>query len=372
MTSPPARAAARLVRSIDSLTFALFALMGPPSLIVAGLVLSAPRTPRWSEIVALVLVHALTTLNVVLPVAVVLFNGFFTQRPTNQLVQLCAVHFVWNAHVMGHTVMCLPFLVHKYASHGITHAEVVYDVATFWMFVAWPLQLSTGVLKAVVARKQQRFDWKHRALLGVALINITLFYAVGTYYVRPKTFRVHVACTMAFYGYGISSMLPASPQGDGPEITGAREWPALKLWLRPFLWEPIREYMQMRIILDAGSAPDAVSAARSASQVDLLKLAAAATKSHADAKSRAVAARLDAAEAHVVAALAELGALADATPEVHRIADALRESVRLLERRSEATRRGADGALRDGEAALFGFHVIASADCRNTGTVTEA
>jgi DNA repair exonuclease SbcCD ATPase subunit len=143
--------------------------------------------------------------------------------------------------------------------------------------------------------------------------------------------------------------------------------------------------MQMRVILDAGAPLDAVAKARSPSHADLLQKVAEATKSFADAKSRAVASRLDAAEAHVVAALDELKALADATqretasantgidvlecsvysisysisyrPEVHRIADALRESVRLLERRSEATRRGADGALRDGEAALFGFHV---------------
>ena len=43
---------------------------------------------------------------------------------------------------------------------------------------------------------------------------------------------------------------PQNPQGDGPEITGAREWPALRAWLKPFLWDPIYAYMGLTVVLD--------------------------------------------------------------------------------------------------------------------------
>ena len=175
-------------------------------------------------------------------------NGLVLKRPANPLVQLCACHFVWNSHVIGHAAMAVPFLLHKYLQHA-SYWDVLYDYLVFVCFVAAPVELSTGIVKGYVT--QRRLNWRHRAVMGVACCHVTFFFTLGTYYVRPHSFTLTVLCTFGFYGYASATYLPANPQGQPPEITGSREWPWLKHMLWDFLWDPILRYMQLSIIFDS-------------------------------------------------------------------------------------------------------------------------
>ena len=275
---------------------------------------------------------------VLAPGAVVVVNGLFFRAKGNAVVQLCAVHMCWNAHCMLLVVMVLPFLVFKEWTGAGTYGEVLYDAACVDTFVVAPLVIATGYVKGLVSKRRRRFYWRHRAYLGLSCLFVFGCYLLGTSFVRPKTFEVSVACAGAFYVYTVSSYLPQNPQGDGPEITGAREWPALRTWLRPFLWDPVYEYMRLTVVVDEAPRPRRPSDPGGRFE-----------------EEREAAAALERAEAAVRVALGHLGDL-EATAEVRRLGATLGQCAGDLNRCASATADGHRGELRRGEAVVFGFH----------------
>ena len=235
-------------------------------------------------------------------------------------------------------VMVWPFLLYKAQSGVGTYGEVLYDAACVDIFVVAPVVIATGYVKGVVSKRRRRFGWRHRAGLGLSCLFVFGCYLAGTSFARAATLEVALFCAASFYLYTVGSYLPQNPQGDGPEITGAREWPALRAWLKPFLWDPIYAYMGLTLVLDEAPRP------RRPSDGGDGAAAAAATV-----------ASLGAAEASVRDALRHLGDL-EATGEVRRLGDALAAAAGDLRRCGEATKDGAGGELRRGEAVVLGFH----------------
>ena len=298
------------------------------------------------ERIAWALCHFFTTCMVFLPFSVVAVNGLFFRASRNRAVQLCAVHFCWNSHLILPAVSVSPFLAHKrWVAPSERYGEVLYDALCFVLFVCGPVVVCTGVLKGVVSKRKARFSWRHRAALGTSCLVVFLCYLAGTLYVRPETFWVTVSSAAGFYFYTLASYLPSNPQGDGPEITGAREWPYLRTFLRPFLWDPIYEYMQMEVVMDEAARPSRTSS-RTGSSTDLR------TRGERDAEA---AKTLRRAEEAVREALRHLEGL-DATAEVRRLSQTLDASADSVARCALATADGARGTLREGEAVVMGFH----------------
>ena len=213
-----------------------------------GLAVWVACVEEKKQLVSFVMVQTLVTGCVVVPTVVVLLNGRFF-RSHGPLSQLCAVHFCWNAHLIGHASMAVPFVLQEW-SRKTSNSEALYDYFVFMFFVCAPLELSTGIVKRWTSKTKNVFDWRHRAGLGICLCHLTFFFVSATYYVRPKSFVLTACATFGFYGYAGATYLPNQPQGQPPEITGSREWPWLKEWLRPYLWAPIAKYMQIKVLFD--------------------------------------------------------------------------------------------------------------------------
>lgn len=271
----------------------------------------------------------------VVPLIVLLLNSLILKDKQNQLVQLCAVHFVWNAHVIGHAAMALPFLAMR-SSHE-SYWLTMYDLCVFWIFVCAPLEMSTGIVKSLTSKRKIRFCWRHRAVLGVLVCQLTTCYFFGTYYVRPSSFKVTASCTFLFYAYAGSSYLPANPQGDGPEITGSREWPWLKTFLRPILWDPIFEYMRLRVL-----AADDADVRRTFD----VNANDAALERVADTVARA---------RNELRQLYDSETMPPSSHKLRRADEALENAARLVTESCCCDR--AASLLQADEAALFGYHV---------------
>jgi len=306
---------------------ACFLLGLPAGGVVAVAVAIVLGGPAAREAVARVLCHLLTSGAALAPTLVVLVNGFGAQNESNPVVQICAVHMIWNAHLVAPCVAFYPFLIHAYAT-GATYAEVLYDATCFFAFVCAPVVMATGAVKGVASRRRERFGWRHRAILGVACLFVFGCYFAGTCWVRAASVPATLAASAGFYVYAFTSYLPPQPQGDGPEISGAREWPALKEFLRPFLLAPVERYLGLDVVLDAPAAKDGDAAA---------------------------AAALRKAERAVRAAVGHLSDVAP-TAEVRRLSEDLSASAALVGARAAAEASGRQGALTRGEAVIVGFH----------------
>ncbi|KAJ8600476.1 hypothetical protein CTAYLR_004472 [Chrysophaeum taylorii] len=250
------------------------------------------------------------------PLGVLIVHSFF-HRPENPVVQICAVHFVWNSAVIGHGAIALPFLIFQ-------KQNAVHDYLIFMILIVAPLEVLTGAVKIFLSKHKIRFCWRHRMILGFAVVHLAIFYFARA--VRPDSLWLTLLCTFLFYGYA-GSYLPANPEGDGPEITGSREWPALKKFLSPILFEPIFRYLNFRIIID--TTPDHHHGRL---DYDTSKI-----------------------EDHILAASRELKSLNGRLPKSHP----LREAEALLRRASDVIGEGSDPTmlLEKTETAVFGFHI---------------
>ena len=108
---------------------------------------------------------------------------------------------------------------------------------------------SARAVKGVATRRRERFGWRHRAGLGGACFGV---FSVYVWTQRSSaSLPATLAASMAFYLYAAASYLPPQPEADGPEITGAREWPALRVWLKPFLLDAVEAYLGLEVVRDA-------------------------------------------------------------------------------------------------------------------------
>lgn len=322
--NPQKQARGSVGRFLDASATAFFVLGIP--VVAAVLVLVGARYVHISknrELLAAMVVHGTSTGLVTLPLLVCAAHGVYVKN--NALVQLCAVHLVWNAHLVALGLSFYPFLVEALLRPDGTHAGVLRDTAQFFLWCCAPLVLATGAVKGVATRRRGRFGWRHRALLGLGCF--LLFAAYVWTQRRAESIRATLAASMAFYLYAAASYLPPQPQADGPEITGSREWPALRVWLKPFLLDPVETYLGLEVHCDA-PAPR-----RRVDEIKLARLEKAAFATRAALQH-----------------LAPLGAdVGQATRDLVKAAATL-DALAVIEA------RGAGNSVRDGEACVVGFH----------------
>mmetsp|Transcript_18202 Transcript_18202/g.55789 ORF Transcript_18202/g.55789 Transcript_18202/m.55789 type:complete len:618 (-) Transcript_18202:148-2001(-) len=332
-------------------------LLSHATVLAAVVALCATLCRTHEEPLAFLVVHLMTTVTVAVPTAVVLVNGLFLRRPENPVVQVCACHFVWNAHLIGHFVVAVPFLLRP------TYADVLKDYGVFMLFVFVPIELSTGVCKGYLSKKKCSLNWRHRAALGVTLCHVTFFFSLGTYLLRPASFHVTLFATLAFYGYASSTYLPSNPQGQPPEITGSREWPWLKGMLWHFLWDPIKRYMRLRVLFDddASCCDELSSAAAAAAKTTTTTTTENdAAKKDDEFENRRRRLLLAQSTASAKKALRELAPLCAALSRAHplrRIQKNLGAAVDGLQKeQTDVNSRRHRFGLELGEAAILGYH----------------
>ena len=325
---PPKRQRSTVEGFLEASATAFFVLGLP--VVAAAIALAGARyvpETRRRELLAALLVHGASTGLVALPLAVCGLHGY--HRRTSALHQLCATHLVWNAHLVAPGLSFYPFLVESFLlrSDPGTHAGVLRDTTSYFVWCCAPLVLATGAVKGVATRRRERFGWRHRAGLGGACF---LVFAVYVWTQRSSaSLPATLAASMAFYLYAAASYLPPQPEADGPEITGAREWPALRVWLKPFLLDAVEAYLGLEVVRDAPAPRRSVDAAA----LQRLERAAAATRE----------------------AINEVTPLAP-TAEIRRAVRDLSRAAATLDGLAASEERGERHALREGEACLVGFH----------------
>ena len=85
---------------------------------------------------------------------------------------------VWNAHLVAPGLSFYPFLVESFLLRPDpgTHAGVLRDTTSYFVWCCAPLVLATGAVKGVATRRRERFGWRHRAGLGGACFLVFAVY----------------------------------------------------------------------------------------------------------------------------------------------------------------------------------------------------